>query len=154
MGIDLSGKGGYTGWSFASWGEILDLAMEFGWKPRGTQISANYIRSLRRRLRKAGKSPAQVERAIRTARKSHHREYGMNDSQIVSARDAKELAYGLNTALSAIEDLYTVYGVRTQVRCDFDPRVLSMLKGFCSADDRKLLREFIAFCEAGRFEIN
>lgn len=154
MGIDLSGKGGYVRWSFRSWSEVLALAEEFNWLPRGTQISVSYLRRLRYRLRNEGKAPEQVERAIRAARKSHHGRYDSNDSQIVTARDAKELAWALNTALSAIEDLYTPSGVRTAVRCDFTPALLKFLRSWCGDDDREYLRAFIAFCNAGRFEIN
>ncbi len=154
MGMDLSGKGGYFRCTHSGWGDVLELAQEFSWQPMGTEPNENELRQLRSALRKKGKTPEQVKRAVSRARKTDRGPYHSNDGLTVVARDAKAIAYALGTALSAIEDLFTQRGERTKMKSLLDNRVMAMLRSYADADSRTMLREFIAYCEAGRFEIH
>lgn len=154
MGMSFTREDDYFPMGFRGWTEVYNLAIEFSWQPRGTRPGWNSIRRYRYELRKGGKTVPQVARAIALYRKNWHGEYGSNDGQQVTARDASNLADALSVALSAIEDLFTVQKKRTSMRADFSKELLEFLKSFADEDNRKLLREFIAFCRAGRFEIN
>ena len=73
---------------------------------------------------------------------------------MVIARDARALADGLQRAADAIAELFTLDRARSKVKSTLGDEPLSMLMRFSDADSRKLLKEFIAFCRAGRFEVN
>ena len=68
MGMDLHGKQGYFRWTNAAWQEVLNLALRHGWEPEGTQPGRDAVRQYRSALRRAGKRPEQVERAVRRMR--------------------------------------------------------------------------------------
>jgi hypothetical protein len=154
MGMDLSGKGGYFGFNNQYWAKVISLAVEFSWQPMGTQPGWNSIRRYRYDLRKRGKTVPQIARAIALYRKKWHGLYWPNDGQAVTARDAKNMADALSVAFGAIEDLFTVHKKRTSMRADFSTELMESLKSFADDENRKTLRKFIAFCRAGRFEIN
>ena len=152
--MDLYGAGGYFRFTLCSWGAVIDLALEFSWIPTGTQPSRNDIRQYRRELQRKHKSPVQVNRAVSKYRKEYESSYYGNDGQAVTARDAKNLAYVLSTALSAISDLFTRAGKRTRMRADFSATLLKQLRALSNTASREMLQEFIDFCNAGRFEIH
>ena len=68
MGMDLHGKQGYFRWTNSAWQEVLDLALRHGWEPEGTRPGRDTVRRYRSALRRAGKRPEQVERAVRRMR--------------------------------------------------------------------------------------
>ncbi len=154
MGMDLYGKGGYFRFSNSGWADVYQLAIEFSWQPSGTSPSLNGIRSYRYALRRDGSSDLKVQQAIQSYRAQYDGGYHSNDGQVVSARDAKQLAESLSTALAAVTTLFTVRGLRTKTRCDFTRKLLNELKSYSDPDNRKMLAEFISFCEAGRFAIH
>ena len=79
MGMDLSGAGGYFRWNFGEWGDLLELAQAYGWKPMGTGPP--------RGMKKAEWGEGT---------------YFSNEGQLFYARDAKALADALERAVLAL----------------------------------------------------
>lgn len=84
MGYDLDGKGGWFRWQEFDWPNVLQLAIDHGWKPQGTVLYS-------------GKGKRKVA--------SWCRAYDSNDGQTVVDADACLMG-------EAIEKALAVYAVR------------------------------------------
>lgn len=152
MGMDLSGMGGYVRFGSSGWARALALGLAFGWTPTGTTPGQSEVRAFRRALRKKGETPAEVERAVRKYRQNYEGIYFGNDGQFVSARDARNLAAALSLAVAAITSER-----RRKKPSDALPTDEEALEAFRHFSDREALahlREFVAFCQAGSFNIH
>jgi hypothetical protein len=83
-------------------------------------------------------------------------DYVSNGGQIVTADDASRLADALERALDDIPDFYAAWNKATEGE-DGGPWIpvgenLSPLEAL-SGENKPALREFIAFCRQGEFEI-
>ncbi len=102
MGMDLYGKQGYFRFTMRGWDLLLKLAVEHGWEPQGTQIGPAVVRGIRRAERKAGKTNEATERKLKRYAAAFHGMYIVNERQIVTARDAGNLAEALERAYDHI----------------------------------------------------
>jgi hypothetical protein len=157
MGKDLNRAGGSQRFSNTSWGKILELAYDYGWRPQGTEAAQWYDENgeLNKQL-----SPAPDE--------WDSNNYFTNDFQFVTEADAANIADALQQALDDIPDFDTdekwvEYGPgelptspveRSLVEDGFVINVpnasLSLVEYF-SGEDKQLVRGFIRFCQAGAF---
>lgn len=132
MGMDLyNADGDYFRWNGIWWADMLNLAEQYGWQKSGTVLQQD---------------------------SSWCGTYLSNDGQCVTTADAANLASALECALPALLDevtcltptplsLFEAFGLVTQGKSK--AKLLSMFGG----ENKKYLKEFIAFCRKGGFEI-
>ena len=117
MGMDLYGKGGYFRWLNYAWEEVLVIAKLGGWKPL----------------------------AVTTFEGGEQHDtcyYMYNDGQVVTAKDAKNMAAALERSLEP--DMQKKLKLRKRPR--FDP-------WFFTKGGVAYFRKFIVFLKAGAFRI-
>ena len=136
MGMDLINRQGTTHFTVYVWGKILALARMYGWKPTGTQAPKDWAEEEEGRVWDGG--------------------YVWNGGQIVIADDAEELADALERALDDIPGFYAAWH-KADISEDGGPLIpveenLSPLEAL-SGENKPVVKEFIAFCRQGAFEI-
>lgn len=126
MGIDLLGKGRKEDFRFNifAWREILMLAIDYGWKPKGT-------------FENNGKG----EILPREEAPDWSGTYFTNDGQIADQEDAKNLAEALEKALMDIP----------YKRIKHTEKISSPLKYWSGKGGKKYIKAFIKFCKDGEF---
>lgn len=136
MGMTLRGVGGEFDFGVSRWRQILRLASAYGWQPAGTVFNE----------RKAKLLPGQEWSAG----------YETNDEQIVTAQDARNIADALEQALADLPASNDVGARRnfdatgtTAASTTDKARLLAWLREQSGQE----MRQFIAFCRAGDFEI-
>ncbi len=136
MSMDLVNKAGSTRCTVFFWGQLLGLARMYGWKPAGTQAPRDW-------------SSEEEGRAWSG-------DYVSNSGQIVSAEDAAGLANAMERGLDDIPEFYAAWHKADKDE-DGKPWIpagkkLSPLEAL-SGENKPEIREFIAFCRQGAFEI-
>jgi glycosyltransferase involved in cell wall biosynthesis len=135
--MDLSGAGGYFGWTNSGWAEILEVGQAYGWVPAGTGPPRGTLKA------DWGYGP-----------------YFGNDGQRFYARDAQALADALERALAApavewprIRAAQTTDYLEAELRGGLPPVGGRVSVQEFSPEDAANIREFIEFCRAGSFRI-
>jgi hypothetical protein len=99
MGMDLSGKGGYFRFSQERWRAVLELAWEHGWEPAGTKPPEFTV---------YGPDGVTVDEVATRAERQRYTDWGggyfTNDHQVVSGKDAANIADALERALDDVPD--------------------------------------------------
>jgi hypothetical protein len=115
----------------------LQLAQLHGWKPQGTNLITDI--------------QSDYEELIES--------YYPKDGQVVSKNDAKELAKALTDALEDIPNHDAVaHKTEMHIRNGKEVRVVkpnvrfNLFEAF-SGDNKKLVKDFVWFCNQGAFEI-
>ena len=183
MGMDLHGAGGTERLSIAAWGQLLDLASEYGWQAVGTEMNEE---SFRRYLEfVAGVPKDELDSKYALALLEWDGNYWHNSDQIVTDADARGLAEALTRALEELPpdkllDAYEVTIPLFEVGPEPDEKVLQILKALPSMSIKdgvlvavgltdgaayeakpthywsghtERIRQFITFFEAGSFMI-
>ena len=120
MGFDLEGKGGYFRCTIGSWLDVLELGEQYGWEPIGTGAPRGM-----------------------PAEEWEGEEYCSNDGQLFKARDAKNLAKALESALADFPDF--------EWPADAEP---SETRAWLSTEaGKKWLEKFIVFLRTGSFRL-
>ncbi len=181
MGMDLRGAGGEFHFNIGSWRNVLALAEQYGWKPRGTQsprirrlrtdISDDqylaYVDWFRDAIARGSRGepplkgdPLPPDVWIEEVMPHWDGGYFSNEYQWVTEKDAAELADALERALADLVDLPGGGSTLPHL-----PRLEERLTpaGVVINDDDPLswytgwgkqrLRSFITYCRAGGFAI-
>ena len=161
MGMDLSGAGGFQRFSITSWGKILELAYEYGWKPQGTEAP---------QLAFYNPETGEIQQISPDPDTWNSDNYFTNDFQWVTEADAANIADALEQALDDMPDFDT-----DEKRVEYGPGELPASpierplvdQGFVieapnaslspveyfSGEAKQKVRDFIGFCRAGEFRI-
>ncbi len=181
MGMDLRGAGGEFHFNIGSWRNVLALAEQYGWKPRGTQsprirrLRTNisdeqylaYVDWFRDAIARGGRGepplksdPLPPDVWIEEVMPHWDGGYFSNEYQWVTEKDAAELADALERALANLVDLpgggsTLPHLPRLEERLTPDGVVVNdddPLDWF-SGGGKQRLRSFITYCRAGGFAI-
>ena len=126
MSYRLEGDGGIFHFNHTSWGQVLELAAMYGWKPKGTEPPETNL---------WGYSGG----------------YHSSGGQRVKAADAGNLVDAHERALMCIPEEYSIRSKIITVRTLENAE----LEGDFSREDwENTLRRFIKFCRAGEFCID
>ena len=139
MGYDLyNNNNKYFRFNFYWWKYVLTIAINYGWKPKGTINDEDNWESM---------------------------DYVTNSAQIVEEDDAKNLAKALRSSMIDIPSTRIAYKSITINSCDdFYEKIKTYKKqfkddlgeafaGFSGTEAKNYLHEFIEFCEEGGFSI-
>ena len=139
MGMDLVNEFRDFHFSLYGWENVLALAEMYGWRPAGTL-------------------PPQPE-AVGEPAGAWNGNYFLNDGQTVTAEDAGNLADALERALADIPN-HDAAGHKTTKVKTWTGVVQTVLPGAkispleaLSGPHKSSVREFIAFCRQGSFEV-
>jgi hypothetical protein len=165
MGMDLHRAGGDFWFNIFSWGQVLELAQQYGWEPAGTEMQPTEV------LDADGNIDHELTDQFMAIREDWDGNYVTNDWQHVSDDDAAHIADALERALDDIPDFDSgekakkftpdeppVNPVaRALLAAGFKPFVASndLLSPveFFSGEGKQKIRDFIDYCRAGGFEI-
>ena len=137
MGLDLINEHGATHFSVFVWDQTLALARMYGWRPAGTQPPKDWATDGEGRVWSGS--------------------YIVNGGQMVTAKDAAQLANALERGLDDIPDFYAAWHKAVKGE-DGGPLIpvgesLSPLEAL-SGENKLAIRKFIAFCRQGAFKIH
>lgn len=127
MGYDMYGRGGVFSTNGSGWGQILDLAEEFGWVAQGAQLRVHAPES---------GLPAEFS--------DERTGYFTNDYNLVTDQDSEALAIALCRALRALCSDNRASSSKSEIVNKWLP---------LTKEARQLLQEAIGFFAAGEFEI-
>jgi hypothetical protein len=156
MGVDLSGAGGCEWLSWTVWGNLLNLAREYGWEPAGTEPPSVTVKN------PDGSIDHEMSAIYSWSYGGWDGTYFTNNCQLVTDEDAASIAEALEQALGDIPDEGTVETVRVinldpsldagSKDPDHDAPVRSVEK-FGGSHGKQLVKDFIVYCRAGGFAI-
>jgi hypothetical protein len=143
--MDLYGAGGEQHFTHMGWSKLLELAVQHGWRPLGTVDP-----------QKEEAAPVEGEDDP-SGDVEVPMSYFLNDGLLVRPEDARALADALERALpdvpdhDALEHKTFTHPAEPGVRLIDANTPVNPFEWFSGKKDR--LREFIAFCRKGGFEI-
>ena len=147
MPRSLTGPAGTIVVGNLSWAMVLKLALDAGWKPRGTAPPEDFY--------------GEVERDGYTTKQWNPRNYFSRRGQSVSEEDALAISEALTKALQDVPDhdavAHKVMGfIDTSLIGRFpilDPKRKVNPFEYFSGENKNRLRKFIVYCRAGGFKI-
>ena len=170
MGMDLKGKQGYFRFTLHEWNHVIRLGVHYKWQPMGTRPGSDQLRRFRYAARRAGQKPPQVDASVRRFIDGYHGDYCFNEQQAVTAKDAANLANALEQALADTPSTDLLKRTTKEMKeftrrtgrsapkrmydAMFGQTPQGALNYFGGNDGRRVLKEFIAYCRGGRFEIS
>jgi len=137
MAMHLHSARGDFGWDVFSRQKLLRLAERYGWKPAGTTLSEAELKWM-----PDGKWDGN---------------YTTNGGQTVAPTDARSLAEALDRAVRDIPSQDVIAQHRAPsggIQILPNPPAISDLHWFCGDETKAKIREFIAYCYAGEFQIS
>ena len=145
MGYDLKNINGKE-FRFNSfiWPEVLNLAMYFGWKPKGTYLPDHAIKI---------PDASNDEEHIRNIQLSWDGRYTDKKGQIVTEEDTYNLAFALMTALKLLPDEYIEHHFQPIYGFPYRDEKLSAMYCRSGKSDKVILKDLIHFCMGGEFNI-
>lgn len=148
MGYDLNNnKGKYFRWNMWGWAEVFNLALAYGWQPKGTKLDMDA------RYDTYEDYENHVESLDGT--------YFSNDGQKVLAEDAFAFSQALESSLDDIPD----EDVKDRTNNKIDENFMSerakiwnqekatLIAGFSGERNKGYLKEFVEFLKDGAFYI-
>jgi hypothetical protein len=156
MGMDLRGCQRDLSVSQPLLAHTYDLAVQFGWRPQGTDWNVHVERAS---LERAGVSPHQIDAELASAAAARSGLYLSNDYQIVTAADAVCWAAALQRALPHIPEnnhfvqkmMWKWFPERGWVWSERSAHEFTPLEYL--AGRKNLIWQFIQLCRDGEFEI-
>ena len=147
MGYDLSNVNGkYFRWNMWGWAEVVNLALAYGWQPKGTEISQGRFENYE---------------DYENFKESHGGSYFGNDGQMVAEEDAEAFSDALESSLDDIPDEDIKDRSNTIIDDSFmkerakvwGQEKATLVTGFSGKENKDYLKDFISFLKDGAFYI-
>lgn len=147
MGYDLTNeKGEYFRWNMWGWAEVINLALAYGWQPKGTEIDENMFKSYE---------------DYEDYQENYGGQYFGNNGQIVISEDAKAFSNALESSLDDIPDERVEKRETIPIDDEFlkerakiwNQEQSALVTRFSGESNKDYLKEFIKFLRKGSFSI-